>query len=268
MNGKREKANYVLTGGETLDVSLPPEEPLSIIGEDIPLDIVYEDEYLLVINKEAGRVVHPAKGHQKGTLVHALVYYLEDKVSEGTDASRPGIVHRLDKDTSGLLVIAKDDHTHRLLAEAIGEGKVERLYTALVNQPIDIPEGKIDLPLGRDPHHRIRFAVQEEGKPAVTYYKVLKNYSNAALVQAQLITGRTHQIRVHMEYIGHPVVGDPVYRQGLGHLPGVLAAMHEGQLLHASHLAFTHPRTEEEMSFTSPLPDRFKEIMQTLDPLV
>lgn len=264
VDGKAQKANYKLVGSEMIEITIPEVEEINISAEDIPLDIVYEDDDLLVINKPAGMVVHPAKGHQSGTVVNALLFYLGENLSTGQSEIRPGIVHRIDKDTSGLMIVAKNDFTHQALSNQLEDRSLGRTYIALVNQPIDIPQGIIEVPIGRDPKQRTRFAVSPTGKPAYTVYEVLQNYTNAALVKAELKTGRTHQIRVHFEYIGHPIVGDPLYRQGISEMNGTLAKENDGQFLHAHELHFVHPRTGKEVSVEAPLPARFEEMLARL----
>lgn len=262
-----EKSNFKLTGDEVIRVTIQQSPPLEIVPEEIDLDVRYEDDDVLVINKPQGLVVHPSKGHTSGTLVNGLVYYLGDSVSHRNNPIRPGLVHRIDKDTSGLILIAKNDASHRILSDQLHDRRLGRVYTALVNQPLDVLEGLIELPIGRHPNQRQRFTVTSDGKPAITHFKLLTNYQDAALVQASLQTGRTHQIRVHFEYIGHPIVGDPVYRHGLANIHSQIARFDEGQYLHASELHFEHPKTSELVTVTAPLPDRFNQVLRTLVPL-
>ncbi|MBG9988194.1 RluA family pseudouridine synthase [Aerococcaceae bacterium DSM 111176] len=264
VDGKAQKANFKLQGTEKIEIFIPEEEPVEIEPEDIPLDIVYEDDDLLVVNKPAGMVVHPAKGHPTGTVVNALLYYLGANLSQGSSNIRPGIVHRIDKDTSGLMVVAKNDKSHQALSSQLEDRSLGRTYLALVNKPVDIPQGIIEVPIARDPSQRTRFTVNANGKSAYTVYEVIQNYENAALVKAELKTGRTHQIRVHFEYIGHPIVGDPTYRHGLSEVRGTLAKLSDGQYLHAHELHFIHPTTGEEVSVTAPLPERFETALDNL----
>ncbi|HJF16172.1 MAG TPA: RluA family pseudouridine synthase [Globicatella sulfidifaciens] len=270
VNGVVAKANLKLEGHESITIVIPeveePEEE-TLKAEDIPLDIVYEDEDLVVINKAAGMVVHPSKGHYSGTLVNALLYYLGHNLAYPDDNTRPGLVHRIDKDTSGLIVVAKNNAAHHLLSEQLADHSMGRTYYALVHGTIKEPEGSIEVPLKRDPSNRLRWSVQPDGKYALTHFKVLHRYTDSTLVELQLATGRTHQIRVHMEYIGHPLVGDPVYRIGVGQMRGALTRLTDGQLLHAKEIHFKHPISNQLMSFEVPLPEHFEDILRTLTPL-
>ncbi|HHX38201.1 MAG TPA: RluA family pseudouridine synthase [Clostridiaceae bacterium] len=244
-----------------MDVTVLRPAPVSpeLIPEDIPLDIIYEDDWLLVINKPQGMVVHPAPGHRQGTLVHALLHYLGTQgLSDINQSFRPGIVHRIDKDTSGLLLIMKNNEAHRRMARLIADHEVERSYYALVYGSISESSGSIIAPLGRDPNNRQRMAVVRDGKPATTHFKVLKKYGDCTFVKANLETGRTHQIRVHFQYIGHPVVGDPVYAGKRPHY-GL-----EGQALHAGQLRFIHPMTGAKMRLRAPLPSWFTSLLARL----
>lgn len=270
VNHQVQKANFKLTGNELITIQLetPVEEDLMIEPENIPLDIVYEDSDVLVINKPVGMVVHPAKGHTSGTLVNALLHYLGERVSDGTQVYRPGIVHRIDKDTSGLLVVAKNNQAHQALSKQLVDHSMGRTYIALVNGVVKAPRGTIEVPLQRDSQHRLRWTVHKEGKYALTTFEVLQTFKNATLLALELRTGRTHQIRVHLEYIGHPIVGDPVYRRGVNQMKGTLAKLNEGQYLHAQSLHFVHPTTQEQMLFTTELPLRFVEVMQTLEEVI
>ncbi|MBG9982712.1 RluA family pseudouridine synthase [Aerococcaceae bacterium DSM 111020] len=262
---KIEKANYKLNGTERIEITIPEPEVTTIEAENIPLDIVYEDDDVLVINKAAGIVVHPSKGHRNGTIVNGLVHYLGSNLSDRESMVRPGIVHRIDKDTSGLMIVAKNDFTHQALSEQLMDRSLGRTYLAIVNGPIEIPQGIIEVPIGRDIHHRTRFSVTESGKAAYTIYEVIENYKQAALVKAELKTGRTHQIRVHFEYIGHPIVGDPIYRTGLAEMRGSIVKESSGQYLHASELHFIHPRTHEEISLNAPMPPKFIDLINRLE---
>ena len=232
------------------------EETTDILPENIPLDIYYEDDDLIVVNKPSGMVVHPAPGNYTGTLVNALIYHTNNLSKVNTNI-RPGIVHRIDADTSGLLLVAKNDKSHNILAEAIQKKEVVREYIALVEGIIMEDTATIDAPIGRDKKDRKKMTVtSENSKDAVTHIRVLERYKDSTLIRCKLETGRTHQIRVHLSYIGHPVVNDPVY----GHKK--LIDKDFGQMLHAEKLGFVHPTTKEYMEFTAPVPERFKEILE------
>jgi 23S rRNA pseudouridine1911/1915/1917 synthase len=252
---KREKLKL----GDLITVEFPPAEPLNLIPENIPLDIVFEDEQLLVVNKASGMVVHPAPGSSTGTLVHALLHHCQGKLSGINGIARPGIVHRLDKDTSGLMMVAKTDLAHQALAEELKNQKSIRRYTALVLGAMAQDEGRIEAPIGRDPRNRLRMAVVIDGKPSVTHYTVLKRFNHYTLVECRLETGRTHQIRVHMKSIGHPIAGDPLY--------GTKTPLFklDGQYLHAKTLGLTHPVTHQLMTFDSELPERFKAALDLIE---
>ncbi len=256
VNGQSVKAKYQLHEGD--EVIVKPEAPVEIElePEDIPLDIVYEDGDVIVVNKPQGMVVHPAPGHPNHTLVNALMYHAP--LSSINGEFRPGIVHRIDKDTSGLLMVAKTDRAHRSLTAQLKEKSNQREYVALVHGVINENEGLIDAPLARSPKDRKKQAVVINGRNAVTHFKVLKRYQHYTLVSCRLETGRTHQIRVHMKYINHPLAGDPLYGPRKT-LPG------KGQYLHARLLGFKHPVTGEEMTFTAPLPADFKKMLAYLD---
>ena len=258
VNESLVKSNYRVRAGDVISILPVESKELEVCPENIPLDIIYEDEDIIVINKARGMVVHPAEGNYTGTLVNALLYHCTD-LSDINGVRRPGIVHRIDKDTTGLLVVAKNNRAHTSLAEQIKEHAVRRIYTALAEGRIGEDAGVIDAPVGRHPTDRKKMAVNtKNGKPAVTHFRVLRRYRNCTLTECSLETGRTHQIRVHMAYIGHPLVGDPVYgrRDGRG-----LA----GQALHAGKLILTHPRTGMEMTFTAPLPADFKNLINMLE---
>ena len=251
-----------------MSVIVPEPEELEIKAEDIPLDIIYEDSDVLVVNKPVGMVVHPAVGNYEGTLVNAVMYHCKDSLSSINGVVRPGIVHRIDKDTSGLLMIAKNDFAHSMLAEQLAEHSITRVYTALVYNNFAEDEGTVDVPIGRDAKNRLRQTafpyengqVPKGAKRAVTNYRVLKRYGRFTLIEARLLTGRTHQIRVHMAYIKHPLVGDTVY----GPKKPELGA-DRGQLLCARVLGFVHPRSGEYMEFSVPLPDEFAAILAKLE---
>lgn len=245
--------------GDTVEIELPSPEPPDIVPEDIPLDIVYEDEDVLVVNKPRGMVVHPAPGNYNGTLVNAVLYHCGSRLSSINGVIRPGIVHRIDKDTSGLLMIAKNDKAHEKLSQQLKEHSVERSYIALVYNNIITDEGTIDKPIGRDPKNRLRNAVSyKNSKPAITHYRVLRRYSKYTLLSCRLETGRTHQIRVHMASINHPLVGDMLYG------PKAKNIKIEGQLLHAAVLGFIHPATGEKMRFEVKPPEDFIEALRRL----
>ncbi len=256
VNDRAVKPKYKLAAGDM--VTITPEQPkkIDLVPEDIPLDIVYEDDDVIVVNKPQGMVVHPAPGHPDHTLVNALLYH--SPLSTINGEFRPGIVHRIDKDTSGLLMVAKNDMAHRSLAAQLKAKTNEREYVALVHGVIKEEQGTIDAPLGRSPKDRKKQAVVADGRHAVTHFKVLKCYRHYTLVSCRLETGRTHQIRVHMKYIGHPLAGDPLYGPRKT-LPG------NGQYLHARLLGFKHPRTGKQLTFTAPLPAYFQEMLDKLD---
>ncbi|MEK4301918.1 RluA family pseudouridine synthase [Oceanobacillus sp. FSL W8-0428] len=256
VNGEIVKANQKCQSGEMISWEIPETKPLVLDPENIPLDIVYEDEDLLVINKEKGMVVHPSAGHRTGTLVHALLYHCTD-LSGINGVERPGIVHRIDMDTSGLLVVAKNDFAHQHLSKQLQEKQLKRIYEAIVHGEIGHETGLIDAPIGRDPKDRQKMGVVDSGKPAVTHFRVLERFPKYTYVECQLETGRTHQIRVHMQYIGFPLVGDPKYGQRKS------LDVH-GQALHAKQIAFIHPRTEEWMEFEAAPPAVFTEALDQI----
>lgn len=256
VNGKAAKAKYAVKVGDVITYEIPEDETLDYEAEDIPLDIIYEDEDVAVINKPQGMVVHPSAGHTSGTLVNALMYHIKD-LSTINGVVRPGIVHRIDKDTSGLLMIAKNDISHKALAEELKDKKSLRKYLAIVHGNLPNDRGMIETPIGRSEKDRKKQAVTAKGKEAVTRFQVLERFGNYTLVELTLETGRTHQIRVHMAYIGHPVAGDPLYGPRKT-LKG------QGQFLHARTLGFTHPRTGEVMTFTAEAPAIFQERLEEL----
>lgn len=256
VNGTTVKANYKVKTGDQVTIAVPEPTVLELTPENIPLEIVYEDEDVAVVNKPQGMVVHPSAGHPNGTLVNALLFHMQN-LSSINDVIRPGIVHRIDKDTSGLLMIAKNDFAHESLAKQLKEKTSLRKYVALVHGVIPHEKGVIDAPIGRSKTDRKMQAVIEEGKPAVTHFQVLERFADFTLVELQLETGRTHQIRVHMKYIGYPLAGDPVYGPKKT-LPG------KGQFLHAQVLGFEHPRTGEFLTFTAPLPEIFQKTLEKL----
>ncbi|MDD5923020.1 MAG: RluA family pseudouridine synthase [Eubacteriales bacterium] len=248
------KGKIRLSAGDLISVEIPEEKPDLIEPEEIPLDILYEDEDLLVVNKPRGMVVHPAVGNTSGTLVNALLWHTGGMLSDVNGPGRPGIVHRIDKDTSGILVCAKTNEAHLNLAEQFRVHSVLRVYTALVRDNMQESEGTVDVPIGRDPKNRLRRAVNGSNpKRAVTHYRVIRRFGKATLVECRLETGRTHQIRVHMAYIKHPLLGDPLYGVRKDRAHG------SGQYLHAGVLGFTHPGTGEFLRFEVSLPDWFQE---------
>lgn len=260
VNGEKvSKCGLKLKSGDEVELFDPAPKELNLQPQDIPIDIVWQDDDFAVVNKPQGMVVHPAPGSYDGTLVNALLYKL-DSLSGINGVIRPGIVHRLDKDTSGLLVVAKNDFAHASLQKQIAEKSAKRYYYALVDGNVEKNEGEIRNFLARSVADRKKYAVSKDGRLAITLYKVVRRYCGYTLVEYELKTGRTHQIRVHSRYIGHPVVGDKTY--GGSNKFGL-----EGQLLHAYKLVLAHPRTGEEMTFTAPLPDYFKNVLDSLKPL-
>ncbi len=257
VNGVSHKASYRVREGEEISIEIPEPQVLKIEPRDIPPEIIYQDEDLAVINKPKGLVVHPAHGNWDYTLVNALMYHIKD-LSGINGQLRPGIVHRLDKDTSGVMVVAKNDRTHRSLAEQIKEHSIKREYIALVHGKLKENLGTIDAPIGRSKTDRKKMAVVAEGRPAVSKYQVLERFNAYSLVKVELLTGRTHQIRVHFAYIKHPVVGDPLYGSGKKHFHL------DSQALHAHLLGFIHPRSGEYMEFSTPLPEYYGEILAYL----
>lgn len=259
VNGEKISKNYKLRLGDIVEAELPPLENIDIVPEDIPLDIMYEDDDLIVINKPQNMVVHPAPGHYTGTLVNALMFHCGDNLSGINGVLRPGIVHRIDKDTSGVLVIAKSDLAHKGLSEQLAEHSMKRVYNAIVYNSFSEESGTVDRNIDRSKNDRKKMAVvMQGGRNAVTHYKVIEKLGKYTWVELQLETGRTHQIRVHMSYIGHPLLGDPVY--GPKKCPFNL----NGQVLHAKVLGFIHPRTGEYMEFNSELPDYFSSLIERL----
>lgn len=257
VNNGPTKSNYKLKVNDEIMIKVPEPEVYDVVPKDLNLEIVYEDAYVAIVNKPSGMVVHPAPGSYEDTLVHGLMYQIKD-LSGINGVLRPGIVHRIDKDTSGLLMVAKNDIAHESLVNQLVDKSVTREYVALVHGVIEHNLGKIDAPIGRDPHDRKKMAVAEGGKNAVTHFQVLKRYKEFTLVKCILETGRTHQIRVHMKYINHPVAGDPYY--GPKKVMGT-----EGQYLHAKTIGFTHPHTKERMEFSSELPATFQKLLDELD---
>lgn len=260
VNGLSVKPNYKVTQDDEIRISIPRDQEPEIEAEDIPLDVLYEDMDLLVVNKPKDMVVHPAAGHYSHTLVNALMFHCKDQLSGINGVLRPGIVHRIDKDTTGALVVCKNDMAHQSLAAQLAEHSINRRYRAIVHGNLKEDEGRIEGSIGRHPTERKKMAVNvRNGKPAVTHYHVLERLNGYTYVECRLETGRTHQIRVHMASIGHPLLGDELYgpkRSTIKHL--------QGQTLHAMILGFQHPRTGEYMEFTAPLPDYFESLLLKL----
>lgn len=258
VNGKAAKSSLKIKNGDTVSIDLPEAKALEAVAEEMILDVVYEDHDVIVINKPKGMVVHPGVGNPNGTLVNGLLYHCKD-LSGINGVLRPGIVHRIDKDTTGLLVACKNDRSHESLAQQLQDKTASRKYIALVHGTIPHEFGTIDAPIGRDEKDRQKMAVTaKNSRHAITHFKVLKRYKDMTLVECRLETGRTHQIRVHMQYIGFPIVGDPKYsiRKTLNT---------NGQMLHAFELSFIHPVTEQWMTFNAPLPKEFEEILGSLE---
>ncbi len=258
VNGKPEKAGKTVKSGDKIEISLPDAKPLDLEPENIPLEIVYQDEDIAVINKPQGLTVHAGNGVKGATLVNALLYHL-DSLSGINGVIRPGIVHRIDKDTSGLLVVAKNDRAHISLSEQIKDKTCGRIYVALLEGVVKDDKGVISTLIGRSDKNRTMMAVKTTGRRAVTHYEVIKRYKDFTLCRFILETGRTHQIRVHAKYMGHPVVGDPVY----GYKKQAFKL--NGQLLHAQKLQLNHPSTGERMTFEAPLPEYFSEVLKKLE---
>ncbi|WP_042471745.1 RluA family pseudouridine synthase [Bacillus ndiopicus] len=256
VNGAEVKAKYKVKEGDVIEIDVPEPEPLEVVAENLALDVVYEDADVAVINKPKGMVVHPAPGHLTGTLVNGLMHHCKD-LSGINGVLRPGIVHRIDKDTSGLLMVAKNDVAHESLVNQLVEKSVTRKYTALVHGHIAHDKGTIDAPIGRDSKDRQKQAVVDNGKHAVTHFQVIERFGDYTLVECRLETGRTHQIRVHMQYIGFPLVGDPKYGPKKTIDFG-------GQVLHAGVLGFIHPVTGEYLEFSAPLPEDFQQLLAEL----
>ncbi|WP_127836370.1 RluA family pseudouridine synthase [Clostridium prolinivorans] len=257
VNNSFKKSNYKVKINDIVEITIPDPKELNIKPEDIPIEIIYEDSDIIVVNKPQGMIVHPAPGVYEGTLVNALLKHCKD-LSGINGINRPGIVHRIDKDTSGVLVVAKNDFAHNKLSEQFKKHSIKRKYIALVEGVIKESSGTINAPLGRHNIERMKIAVVKDGRNAITHYKVLEQYKNNTLVECSLETGRTHQIRVHMSYIGHPLVGDPVY----GYKKQRFKL--KGQMLHAKVLGFIHPTTNEYMEFESDIPEYFNRIINIL----
>ena len=258
-DGKPLPKNYRLRGGETLTVTLPEVQEAELIAQDIPLDVVYEDGDVIVLNKPKGLVVHPAPGHADGTLVNALLHHCGDSLSGIGGEKRPGIVHRIDRDTSGLIIAAKNDFAHQKLSAQLSDHSLARTYECIVIGNLREDSGTVDAPIGRDRRDRKKMAVVPDGRRAVTHWEVIARYPGFTHVRCRLETGRTHQIRVHMAYLGHPILGDTVYGAKKP-VPGL-----QGQCLHAVGLRFVHPRTGETVELTCPLPEEFQRELKKLE---
>lgn len=259
VNGMAVKSNFKLSASDQIEVEIPELKEPDILPENIPLDILYEDQDILVVNKPKGMVVHPAPGHYTGTLVNAIMYHCKDNLSGINGVLRPGIVHRIDMDTTGSLLICKNDRAHQALAEQLKEHSITRKYHAIVHGRLKEDEETIDKPIGRHPIDRKKMSVHcTNGREAITHYRVLKRFQQFTYIECQLETGRTHQIRVHMSSIGHPILGDQIY--GPAKCPYKL----QGQTLHAKVLGITHPITGEYMEFDAPLPDYFQALLEKM----
>lgn len=258
VNGKSKKISYKVQIGDEIELNIPEAKEIELKAENIPVEVVYEDNDIIVVNKPKGMVVHPANGNPDGTLVNAIMAMCKDSLSGIGGEIRPGIVHRLDKDTSGLLIVAKNDKAHINMSEQIKNREVKKIYIALVRGVVSENEATINMPIGRSTKDRKKMAVRKDGKEAVTHFKVLKRYNKYTLLEVKIDTGRTHQIRVHMAEIGHPVVGDMVYSNGKNEF-GV-----EGQMLHAKSLDFRHPITGKQMHLEAELPEYFEKVLEQL----
>ena len=260
VNDKLEKSNYKVKEKDIICVTFPDVEETTIEAENIPLDILYEDNDLLIVNKPKGMVVHPSAGHDKGTLVNAIMFHCKDSLSGINGQIRPGIVHRIDMDTTGSLIVCKNDESHIKIAEQIKEHSVNRIYVGIVVGNVKDDEGTIEGAIGRHPIDRKKMAINEKnGKPAITHYKVLERFGNYTYMEFKLETGRTHQIRVHMASIGHPLLGDNLYSSGKCSIQKL-----QGQTLHAKPIGFIHPSTNEYMEFSAPLPEYFVKLLTKL----
>ena len=259
VNGQEKKISYKTKQGDVIEIHIPEAKEINLKAQDIPLDVVYEDDDIIVVNKPKGMVVHPANGNPDGTLVNAVMSLCKGSLSGIGGEIRPGIVHRLDKDTSGLIIIAKNDVAHINLSKQIKDRRVKKIYIALVKGNVSENEAAINMPIGRSTKDRKKMAVRKDGKEAITHFKVLKRYGKYTLLELKIDTGRTHQIRVHMAEIGHPVVGDMIYSNGKNEF-GI-----EGQMLHAKSLDFQHPVTGKQIHLEAELPKYFEEILSKLD---
>ena len=259
VNGQKKKISYKVNINDKISINIPEPEKTDLKPQNIPLEVIYEDNDIIVVNKPKGMVVHPANGNPDGTLVNAIMAISKNSLSGIGGKIRPGIVHRLDKDTSGIIIVAKNDKAHINLSKQIKDREVKKIYIALVKGAVNENEATIDMPIGRSTKDRKKMAVRKDAKQAITHFKVLKRYLNYTLLEVKIDTGRTHQIRVHMAEIGHPVVGDIVYSKGKNEF-GVV-----GQILHAKSLDFTHPTTGKKMHLEAELPQYFKEVIEKLD---
>ena len=260
VNGKKQKVSYKVSKGDIISIEEVKVQPIELKAQEIPIEIIYEDNDIIVVNKPKGMVVHPANGNPDGTLVNAIMAICKDSLSGIGGEIRPGIVHRLDKDTSGLLIVAKNDKAHVNMSEQIKNHEVKKTYIALVRGIVKENEATIDMPIGRSTSDRKKMAVTKNGKNAVTHIKVLKRYDKYTLLQVNIETGRTHQIRVHLSHIGYPIVGDCTYSNGKNEF-GIV-----GQCLHSKSLEFKHPITGKEMKLEAPLPEYFENILKELEP--
>lgn len=269
VNGAASVKKYQVKLNDTVKLNLPEPEEYDAEPEDIPLDVIYEDDYIIVINKPSGMVVHPAPGNYSGTLVNALLYHCRDSLSGIGGVMRPGIVHRIDKDTSGLLVVAKNDEAHTALSAELKYHGIVREYVALVRGGFSEDSGTVDYPIGRHPVDRKKMAVilsqDKTAREAITHYEVIERFGDVSYLKLRLETGRTHQIRVHMSYTGHALLGDEVYAKAKTAFEKKHPALFDGQALHARRLELTHPKTGERMSFECPLPDNFKKAVELLE---
>ena len=260
VNDQNQKASFPVHTDDLVKIEIPDAVETTIVPEDIPLDILYEDQDLLIVNKPKGMVVHPSAGHYTGTLVNAIMYHCKDSLSGINGEIRPGIVHRIDMDTTGSLIVCKNDEAHVDIAQQIKEHSVNRIYVGIVCGNVKEDEGTIEGPIGRHPVERKKMAINEKnGKPAVTHYKVLERFGNYTYMQFKLETGRTHQIRVHMASIGHPLLGDSLYSSNRSAFKNL-----QGQTLHAQTIGFIHPRTGEYIEFSAPLPEYFEKLLSIL----
>ena len=259
VNGKKEKASYKVKINDKIIIEFEKPKESKLKAEEIPLNVIYEDNDIIIINKEKGMVVHPGNGNPDGTLANAIMARCKDSLSGIGGEIRPGIVHRIDKDTSGIIIVAKNDKAHLNISEQIKEHKTTKTYLALVRGRVKENEATIDMPIGRSKKDRKKMAVDKDGKKAVTHFKVLKKYSDCTLLEVVIETGRTHQIRVHLSEIGYPIIGDYTYSNGKNRFDV------EGQMLHAYKIKFKHPTTNEEVEYTAELPKYFKDILEKLD---
>ena len=259
VNGKKEKASYKVKINDKIVIEFEKPKESKLKAEEIPLNVIYEDNDIIIINKEKGMVVHPGNGNPDGTLANAIMARCKDSLSGIGGEIRPGIVHRIDKDTSGIIIVAKNDKAHLNISEQIKEHKTTKTYLALVRGRVKENEATIDMPIGRSKKDRKKMAVDKDGKKAVTHFKVLKRYSDCTLLEVVIETGRTHQIRVHLSEIGYPIIGDYTYSNGKNRFDV------EGQMLHAYKIKFKHPTTNKEVEYTAELPKYFKDILEKLD---